>query len=122
VYVRGGMAAGRCRRHLHRIGPGDGTIFALLSSQLCGVTEDVELSGEGTLEWEARGMGSWGGSKGVGYESTRDARGGFSGEAPSVTVRFCALIIFVLILAKDRPYFFCDLHGRSGAVYSVRKY
>ena len=39
---------------------------------------DIELAGEGTFEWEAGGVGSWGTSVGVGYESTDDLRDDFS--------------------------------------------
>ena len=35
---------------------------------------DIELAGEGMSECEAGGLGSWGGSVGVGYESTDDVR------------------------------------------------
>jgi len=37
------------------------------------------LAGDGTFECEAGGVGSWGGSVGVGYESTDDLRDDFSG-------------------------------------------
>ena len=39
---------------------------------------DIELAGEGTFEWEAGGVGSWGASVGVVYESTDDLCDDFS--------------------------------------------
>jgi hypothetical protein len=41
---------------------------------LGGVTGDIELAGEGTFECDAGGVGSWGTSVGVGYDSTDDLR------------------------------------------------
>jgi hypothetical protein len=38
----------------------------------------MELAGEGTFECEAGGVGSWGPSVGVGYDSTDDLRDDFS--------------------------------------------
>ena len=42
------------------------------------MTGDIELAGEGTFECEEGGVGSWGGSEGVWYESTDDLRDDFS--------------------------------------------
>jgi hypothetical protein len=39
---------------------------------------DVELAGEGTFKWDAGGVGSWGGSIGVGYKLTNNLHNSFS--------------------------------------------
>jgi hypothetical protein len=56
----------------------DETILALSPSLLGGVAGDIVLAGVGTFEWVAGGVGNWGTSVGVGYESTEDLRDDFS--------------------------------------------
>ena len=55
------------------------TILALSPSRFAGVTGGIEFAGEGTFECTAGGVGSWGIFVDVGYGSTDDLRGDFSG-------------------------------------------
>lgn len=45
---------------------------------------DIESAGEGAFEWEARGVGSWGGSVGVGYNLSNNHCNKLSGEIGGV--------------------------------------
>jgi hypothetical protein len=77
MYECGGMAGRRCRPRCVSYWTRWTRRSLRCRPRLGGVTGDIEFAGEGTFERDAGGVGSWGGSIGVGYEPTDDLRNGF---------------------------------------------